>query len=146
MKGFLISTVPPFCKGVGVGVSVVGSGIAVGVAISGLGLDKAAVKIPTIKMKIITIAMFLLVCDGFASDGGVAVGNGMGAVMDVPQFMQNFELGGSSFPHLEQNCTMVAVLFTQYHRNLWQHVGDSSFYTVERLAYRVDMLQKKVHD
>jgi len=51
-------------------------------------------------MMIPITAMFLLRCETLAGwDGGRPV---VGVASDDPQCMQKAELGGSSFPHLEQ--------------------------------------------
>jgi len=47
--------------------------------------------------------MFLVACDGLGGCGGVVGGVGRGAVIDVPQCIQNFIPDGISLPHLEQN-------------------------------------------
>jgi hypothetical protein len=45
------------------------------------------------------MARFLFVWEGFACRGGAG---GRGAVLDAPQFAQNFAPTGNSVPHLEQ--------------------------------------------
>jgi len=73
------------------------------VVVSGLGTDNAAANAPISRTNITTAMMFLVACDGLGGCGGVVGGVGRGAVIDVPQCIQNFIPDGISLPHLEQN-------------------------------------------
>ena len=83
-------------------------------AVSGLGCDTAPAMIMIRSRSIPAITIFLLVRDGLVGVEGIVEGGGIGAVMGVPQFMQNVAPGGSSFPHLEQNGKTTTVPILQF--------------------------------